>query len=112
MSLKDVFKKPEQKGPQVVEVKKKKKAVKNQPAEVYDFSYNEYRFGHTEGTESFFKSYPVAASLYGFFKMETQEITAREYNMWKDSFVNPQKYVITAENMGRGFKKYTINFKE
>ena len=77
MSLKDIFKKPELKGPQIVEVKSKPKKVAV-ASEIYDFSFNECRFGHYADKEGFFKSYPVAASLYGFFEFKNEEISKEE----------------------------------
>ncbi len=110
MSLKDIFIKTRPAGPEIVEkVPEKKKEI---PHEVYDFAYNEHRFGRNTKTGAFIKTYPVPKSLYGFFDFETEEISEEEYNMWKDCTENPQLYRITAENLGRGMKKYTIEKKE
>ena len=106
------FKKTPSAGPEIINVKKKKPAKTPPPQEVYDFSFNEYRFGHNSEKGTFFKTYPVNASLYGFFKFETEEISSEEYSMWKDSLENPQLYVIEAEALGRGLKRYTILKKE
>ena len=110
MGFRDIFKKPERKGPEVVEVKAKKPAPQKAPEETFDFSYNECRFGHNEN--GCYKSYPVAASLYGFFKFETVAISAEEYAMWQDCMEHPDLYVVTVENLGRGFKNYSISEKE
>ena len=112
MSFKDIFKKSSAVGPDVVEVKPQKAKKAPEPNDIIDFSFNEYRFGHYLDNSGFFKSYPVAAGLYGFFKFETERISAEEYNMWKDSLVHPQLYLVTAERLGRGFKRYSISLKK
>ena len=94
-----------------MEVKSKPKKVAV-ASEIYDFSFNECRFGHYADKEGFFKSYPVAASLYGFFEFKNEEISKEEYDMWKDCMENPDKYIVTAEKHSRGFKFYTIDFKK
>ncbi len=111
MSFKDIFSKTPAKGPEIVEKKPEKKKVQVSE-EVYDFAYNEHRFGRNTKTGSFIKTYPIPKSLYGFFDFETEEISEEEYNMWKDCTENPQLYVITAEALGRGMKKYTISKKD
>ena len=111
MSLKDLFKSPENAGPKVVEVKRNKPKKKPAPREIVDFSFNEYRFGHFSDTGAFFKSVPKPLGLYGFFDFDTVEISETEYNMWKDSMAHPELYVVTAERISGGLKKYTITYK-
>ena len=111
MGIKDIFFKKPPTGPEIVEKPVQKTDVKL-PDEVYDFSYNEHRFGRNTKTGSFIKTYPIPKSLYGFFEYETEEITEAEYNMWKDCTTNPHLYRITAESLGRGMKKYTIERRE
>lgn len=109
MSFKDIFRKTPATGPEIVEKAPDKK--KSLPGEVYDFSYNEHRFGRNLKTGAFIKTYPIPKSLYGFFDFETEEISEEEYNMWKDCTKNPHLYVITAESVGRGMKKFCISKK-
>ena len=111
MSIKDIFRKSPHQGPEIVEktTEKKKKAL---PDEVYDFAYNEHRFGRNTKTGAFIKTYPIPKSLYGFFDFQTEEISEEEYKMWQDCLENPHLYVITAENLGRGMKKFTISEKD
>ena len=111
MSIKDIFKKPQQTGPEIVE-KTPQKSKEKTPVEVYEFSYNEHRFGRNTKTGSFIKTYPIPKSLYGFFDFETEEISEEEYNMWKDCTENPHLYLITAEPLGRGMRKFTISLKK
>ena len=111
MSFKDIFRKTPSVGPEIVE-KPPEENKKQLPDEVYDFAYNEHRFGRNTKTGAFIKTYPIPKSLYGFFDFETEEISEEEYNMWKDCTANPTRYVITAENLGRGMKKYTISDKD
>lgn len=109
MSFKDIFKKPATPGPEVVEIKKQKvKKEKPVITEVIDFSFNEHRFGHNLETGTYFKTYPVPAGLYGFWNYETEEISPEEYSLWEDAMKNPDFYIVTAEQLGRGFKKYSI----
>lgn len=109
MSIKDVFKKQTPPGPEVVEIKKEK-TKKEKPVvnEIVDFSFNEYRFGHNIKTGKYFKIYPVPAGLFGFWNYETEEISFEEYSLWEDAMKNPGLYIVTAEPIGRGFKKYSI----
>ena len=111
MSFKDLFRKTPHQGPEIVEKAPESKKVPV-PDEVYDFAYNEHRFGRNTKTGAYIKTYPIPKSLYGFFDFETVEITEEEYNMWKASAANPHLYRITAEALGRGMKKYTIKKKD
>ena len=111
MSFKDIFKKSAPPGPEVIEIKKEKKPLPEKPSEIIDFSFNEYRFGHREDTGTYFKIYPVPASLYGFFKFVTEDISHEEYLLWEDSLKNPSLYVVTAKPLGRGYKYYSIQKK-
>ncbi len=109
MSFKDIFKKSVPPGPEVVEIKKlKPKKEKPVITEIIDFSFNEYRFGHNLETGTYFKTYPVPAGLFGFWNYETEEISVEEYSLWEDAMKNPGLYIIEAEPIGRGFKKYSI----
>lgn len=111
MSFKDIFKNRALDRPEVVEVKQSQKPLQTEEI-VYDFSYEEHRFGKQTSTGAFVKTYPVPKSLYGFFNFETEEISQEEYNMWKDCTKNPQLYIISSEALGRGMKKYTISLKK
>ena len=109
MSIKDIFKGQVPPGPEVVEIKKQKpKKEKPVVTEVIDFSFNEYRFGHNTKDGTYFKTYPVPAGLFGFWNFVTEEISRDEYSLWEDAMKNPDLYIVTAEPIGRGFKKYSI----
>ncbi len=108
MSFKNIFKKSPSKGPEIIEITKPKNEKPAPSPQVIDFSFNEHRFGHNTETGGYFKIYPVPKTYYGFWDYVTEEISPEEYSMWEDSLKNPDIYIIAAENLGRGFKKYTI----
>ena len=110
MAFKDLFKKQPAPGPQIVQAEKKSAKKEPEQKEIFEFSFNEHRFGHKDGV--CIMAYPTPKSLYGFFEYVTEEITPAEYEMWKDSLVHPELYIITAENLGRGMQKYTIALKD
>ncbi|MBQ3053395.1 MAG: hypothetical protein IJC89_00635 [Clostridia bacterium] len=111
MKLKNIFSFSQGNGPEIIEVNEKKSNKSDKNAEIIDFSFNEYRFGHYE-KGGFFKSCPKTAGLWGFFEYITEEISEKEYLMWKACSINPDKYIITARKQGRGFRDYEISTKE